>query len=279
VLSRRFAHRRVTSAGDGQHVLLPDDRADRLGGRVRHQPAGRKLAADQPNRDARGRWIVQGCEAAVPVSVLGQDCADGRLVELRQCGRLREHVARGPGGIGARHRSERFVEIVIVALHRVVEHRGNRGQRHRRRVEEDEHRRPDAGRGQLSHGHPAPAVADDREIPAVEPGRADEGRDRSCVVAERDLPGPVARPSVGHLVWRDDVPVETRAKRRPDPPEGVRRRGDAVDEQERRPCRFAPRSGHERDPVRLHAKLARVWRRVEDGADRGVQIGGTCIDR
>ena len=161
-------------------------------------PGSARRALTRPAYGEAGcRAVAERCQAAVPVSVLGEDRANGRLVELRQRRGLRDTSPAAQVGLALAIARSSFVRIVVVALHRIVEHRGNRGVRDGRRVEEDENARPDAGRRQLRHGHPAPAVAHDGEVRTVEPGRADECRDRSGVVAERDLPGPVARSGRG----------------------------------------------------------------------------------
>ena len=182
-------------------------------------------------------------EAAVPVAVLEQQAGSGADVDLgervrpwRRCRRRssRDGAAadRGHGGRGRRTRRSPGPRPS----------RDDLAERDRRRVEQDERRRPDPGRRQARPTTIAPQqCADDLEVGRRRGRRPDARGEVGGVVAERDAPGPVAGLPVPRQVHRDD-PSPGRGQRRPDAPPDLGGRRDAVDQQERPVRRRRPRS-------------------------------------
>ena len=215
-------------------------------------------------------------ESAVPVAVVEQD-GSGRLdVELDQGLGLGLHVARATRpGWPAVSRAIASAMLAVRLLGRIAGHRRDALVRDRRRVEEDERGRSDAGARQRRRGHRAPAVTDDLEIRAGQAGRADPGGDdpRRC----RGIDGgprqwPV-RPWPGRSTATTRRPVAasagpTRHQIRP----RRSRRGSAASG---RAVRLAPGDRRERDAGRLdrqHASAGRDGLRPRACGDRRRQV-------
>ena len=175
--------------------------------RVREQPAGGRVAADDPGRDAgRGR-IGEVRQPAVPVAVVEDDRPRRRDIELRSAPRpwRRTSLADQAGFARARAAIGRG-EVRVRPLGRVAGHPRDDGPRDRRRVEQHEGRRADPGGRQGGRRHRAPAVADDLELGDVQARprgsrprrrRRSRGSDggRSSARSARARAGPPRRPA------------------------------------------------------------------------------------
>ena len=102
----------------------------------------------------------------------------------------------------------------------------------RRRIEQDEGRRPDPALRQRGRGHPAPAVTDDLDLGHIQAGRTDPRRHVGGVVAEPVMALPVPGQAMAGLVDRDDPPAGG-GQRGPDSPPDPGRGRDAMDQHER----------------------------------------------
>ena len=110
----------------------------------------------------------------------------------------------------------------------------------RRRIEEDERRRPDPVDRQRRRGHPAPAVADDLDLGHVQAGRPDPGGEVGGVVAEAVVALPVpgqAVPGLSTATTRRPVAASAGPTRHQIRAEAV----IAVDQHERSVGRDRPR--------------------------------------
>jgi hypothetical protein len=277
-------------------VRAPCDRQDRSrsdhlgeGGEpgVGQQAAGRRVAADDPHRHPRHGRIAKVGQAGVPVAVLGQDRQGGSHVHPEQALGLRANVTGIPGRVVGGDDADRLVQVVVCPLDGILGHRRHRGERHRRRIEEDEACRTEPGGRQGGGGHGTPAVADHpqpgRGIPGItlaagQPGRAGEGRDIRSVVPEAMVSRPVARQPVTGLVDRDRAPAR-RSERGAQPPEPGSRRRHPVEEQQRATDRVAPGEPCPRDPCRVGRAALRRRRRLGGERDGGREVGRRRADR
>ena len=87
---------RMRRPGQGEDVVGADPCREPREGRVGHEAAGRRIAADQPGRDAIGGRIGQVGQPAIPVTVVEQDRAGGVDIDLGQRLGLGEDVLGGP---------------------------------------------------------------------------------------------------------------------------------------------------------------------------------------
>ncbi len=145
--------------------------------------AGRRVAADDPDRHAvRGR-IGQVGQAAVPVAVVEDDRSDGGLVHLGQRLGLGDDVLVGPAADSRRasprspRRGRRSARSTGSLAFGEMRASGNAGGSSR-----TSRSRPEAGDRERGGRHRAPAVADHLEVVAHQPGRPRE-RDQVAAVS------------------------------------------------------------------------------------------------
>ena len=147
---REQALRRVRSLRDREEMLVADAGREPRQDGVGHHPARGELAANQPGRDVPGGRIRQARQAAVPVAVPEQDGEDGIDIELRQAERLGPDVAVGPARVDRADRGLGIADLGIRSLEGIAGHLLHRGDRHGRRIEEEQPCRvagpPPAGR-------------------------------------------------------------------------------------------------------------------------------------
>ena len=93
-------------------------------------------------------------------------------------------VAVRPRRVQPTDRRDRFVDVVVGAFDRVLEHGREGGERDGRRIDQDQRRGDEAGRRHCGRGHRAPAVADDPQVGALQAGRSGERDEVRRVVAE-----------------------------------------------------------------------------------------------
>ncbi len=249
---------------------------------IGHEAAGRRVAADDPGRDAVSCRVRQIGQPAVPVAVVEEDRARRHLVELGERLGLGLDVLHGPIGVGCGQCRCCRCEVRVELVGRVARHQRDDRERDRRRVEKDERRRADPGHRQRGRGHPAPAVPDDLQLGHVQPGCADPGRDVGGGLAEPVAAGPVPGQPVPRQVHRHDPPAG-RGQGGPDAPPDPGRGGHAVDQDERPVRRNSPGDRGERDPGRV-GRLPQAWvglagRGGQALGDRRRQVGRRRADR
>ena len=124
-----------------------DARREGRQGRVGDQAAGRRVAADEPGRDPCGGRVREVGQAAVPVAVVEEDGARRGDIELDERLRLGADVLGRPGRVRRGERAHRRLDVRVGLFLRVAGHLRDDGPRDRRRIEQDEGRRPDPARG------------------------------------------------------------------------------------------------------------------------------------